>query len=69
MAKSIRYRENIGLYGLTAEAQEKLTSAKVLIMGAGGLGSSVIMNLVALGVGQIKIIDKGTVKEEPHRPN
>ena len=64
MAKSIRYNENIGLYGLTAQAQEKLTSAKVLIMGAGGLGSSVIMNLVALGVGQIKIIDKGTVKEE-----
>ena len=64
MAKSIRYSGNIGLYALSAEAQEKLTSAKVLVMGAGGLGSNVIMNLVALGIGQIKIIDKGVVKEE-----
>ena len=32
-------------------------------MGAGGLGSNVVMNLCALGVGQIKIIDDGIVEE------
>ena len=36
---------------------------RVIVMGAGGLGSGVIMNLAALGVGQIKIIDGDIVEE------
>lgn len=64
MAKLERYQQNIGINGITKEAQEKIFCAKVAIMGAGGLGSGVIMNLAALGVGQIKIIDDDVVKEE-----
>ena len=58
-----RYEKNMGLKGISMEAQEKLLKAKVLVMGAGGLGSFVIMNLCAMGVGQIKIIDDGIVEE------
>ncbi len=63
MAQSIRYKRNLEQNGITQEAQEKLLNARVLIMGAGGLGSGVIMNLAALGVGQIKIIDGDIVEE------
>ena len=63
MTKLTRYEKHLGLKGLTMEAQEKLFNSKVLIMGAGALGSNVIMNLCAVGVGQIKIIDDGIVEE------
>ncbi len=49
--------------GISLESQQKLLKAKVLVMGAGGLGSGVIMNLAALGVGQIKVIDDGIIEE------
>lgn len=64
MAKLTRYQQNIGINGLNEEAQEKLFNTKVVVMGAGGLGSGVIMNLAALGIGQIKIVDYKTVDEE-----
>jgi len=64
MTKLERYQQNIGINGITKEAQEKLFSAKVAVIGAGALGSGVIMNLVGLGVGQIKIIDDDVVKLE-----
>lgn len=63
MINSKRYQRNLELDGITKEAQEKLFASRVLVMGAGGLGSGVIMNLAALGVGQIKIID-GDILEE-----
>ena len=62
MINSKRYQRNLEQDGITKEAQEKLFASRVLVMGAGGLGSGVIMNL-ALGVGQIKIID-GDILEE-----
>ena len=64
MAKLTRYLQNIGINGITKETQEKLFCAKVIVMGAGALGSGVIMNLAALGIGQIKIIDDKVVDEE-----
>ncbi len=63
MIKTTRYKNSLGLNGISLEAQEKLSNSKVLVMGAGGLGSNVIMNLCAIGVGQIKIIDDGIVEE------
>ena len=63
MAKLERYSKNLELQGLSQEQQYKLMSSKVLVMGAGGLGSGVIMNLAALGVGQIKILDCGILEE------
>lgn len=57
-----RYERNILIDKLGALGQQKLKSARVLVCGAGGLGSSVIMNLAALGVGHIGIIDNDRVE-------
>ena len=59
----IRYKQNMEHGGISPEIQEKLAQTGVVVMGAGGLGSGVIMNLAALGVGHIKIIDDGIVQE------
>lgn len=48
--------EEIGLKG-----QEKLKSAKVLVIGAGGLGCPVLTYLAAAGVGDIGIVDNDTI--------
>jgi len=60
----IRYQQNTLKGGISPEVQEKLRMSGVIVMGAGGLGSGVIMNLAALGVGHIKIVDHGIVEEE-----
>ena len=52
-----RYKRNIDLKELGVEGQNKLLGAKVLVAGAGGLGSSVISNLACLGVGMLGIVD------------
>jgi len=43
------------------EGQQKLLSAKVLIVGAGGLGSPAAMYLAAAGIGHISVADHDTV--------
>ena len=58
-----RYKQNMEKGGISSDIQEKLNQAGVIVMGAGGLGSGVIMNLAALGVGHIKIVDDGVVQE------
>ncbi len=63
MLISKRYARNLEKGGIDEISQEKLLNAKVLVMGAGGLGSGVIMNLCALGIGQIKIIDDDILEE------
>ena len=63
MAKLTRYENTLKPEGITKQEQENLLRTRVLVMGAGGLGSGVIMNLAALGVGQIKIVDDGIVSE------
>ncbi len=63
MAKLTKYENTINQEGITKAQQESLMQARVLVMGAGGLGSGVIMNLAALGVGYIKIVDDGIVTE------
>jgi adenylyltransferase/sulfurtransferase len=55
-----RYSRQVALWG--AEAQEKLSSARVLVIGAGGLGSAVIPSLAAAGVGTLGIIDDDRVE-------
>lgn len=63
MQRFKRYQKNLEKEGITSEQQDKLLNAKVLVMGAGSLGSNVIMNLAALGVSQIKIIDGEVIQE------
>jgi len=52
-----RYNRHLILDGIGKEGQEKLLAAKVLIVGAGGLGSPIAMYLAAAGVGTIGIVD------------
>ncbi len=52
-----RYARHITIPDVGLEGQKKLKAAKVLCIGAGGLGSPVTMYLAAAGVGQIGIVD------------
>jgi len=52
-----RYNRHLLLSEFGAVGQEKLKAAKVLIIGAGGLGSPSLLYLAAAGVGSIGIVD------------
>ena len=52
-----RYNRNILVNEIGEEGQLKLLGSKVLVAGAGGLGSTVIANLASLGIGNIGIVD------------
>jgi len=57
-----RYSRNILLPEIGGKGQEKLLSSKVLVIGAGGLGSPLIIYLAALGVGNITVIDHDKIE-------
>lgn len=52
-----RYKRHLVLRDVGAPGQQKLKAARVLVVGAGGLGSPLVMYLAAAGVGTIGIID------------
>jgi molybdopterin/thiamine biosynthesis adenylyltransferase/rhodanese-related sulfurtransferase/molybdopterin converting factor small subunit len=56
-----RYSRHLILSEVGMEGQQKLKAAKVLCIGAGGLGSPVAMYLAAAGVGTLGIVDFDTV--------
>ncbi len=56
-----RYHRQMILTELGAAGQQKLLAAKVLVIGAGGLGCPVLQYLAAAGVGTIGIIDHDVV--------
>lgn len=56
-----RYHRHILLPEVGEEGQQKLLEAKVLLLGAGGLGSPAALYLAAAGVGTIGIIDMDVV--------
>jgi adenylyltransferase/sulfurtransferase len=57
-----RYSRQLTLPELGIAGQERLRSASVLIVGAGGLGSPVALYLGAAGIGHIGIVDNDTVE-------
>ena len=57
-----RYSRQLVLPGFGAPAQARLEQARVLVIGAGGLGSAVLPALAAAGVGTIGVIDDDLVE-------
>lgn len=58
-----RYSRHLKLTTIGEEGQLKLKNAKVLVIGAGGLGCPVLQYLVAAGVGNIGVVDMDSVEE------
>lgn len=56
-----RYARHITLREIGGPGQRALKEARVLVVGAGGLGSPAILYLAAAGVGRIGVIDADTV--------
>jgi molybdopterin-synthase adenylyltransferase len=56
-----RYKRHLVLRDVGAPGQQKLKGARVLVIGAGGLGSPVVTYLAAAGVGTIGIVDDDRV--------
>ena len=58
-----RYARHLTLPGFGAEGQRTLRASRVLVIGAGGLGSPALLYLAGAGVGHITIIDDDVVDE------
>jgi molybdopterin-synthase adenylyltransferase len=56
-----RYRRHLVLRNVGGAGQQKLQAARVLLVGAGGLGSPLLLYLAAAGVGTIGVIDDDAV--------
>ena len=56
-----RYARHILLPEIGGAGQSRIRKAKVLVIGAGGLGSPVILYLAAAGIGTIGVVDNDTV--------
>ena len=58
-----RYQKHLTLKEIGIEGQLKLKKSSVLCIGAGGLGSSVLLYLAAAGIGKIGIVDNDQVEK------
>lgn len=61
-AELSRYARQLPLPGWGPEGQRRLKKARIVVAGAGGLGSSVLTCLAAAGVGYIRIVDSDAVE-------
>ncbi|RMH53373.1 MAG: hypothetical protein D6686_00760, partial [Alphaproteobacteria bacterium] len=56
-----RYARHIVLRELGGPGQARLKAARILVVGAGGLGAPALLYLAAAGVGRIAVVDDDTV--------
>src|SRR5687767_2954500 len=56
-----RYKRHLLLKEVGGAGQQRLKEARVLVIGAGGLGSPLALYLAAAGIGHLGIIDDDTV--------
>lgn len=62
------YSRQIALDDIGYEGQVRIRSARVCLVGAGGLGSLIALQLVAMGVGHLRIVDRDIVcRSDLHR--
>ncbi|QJU54016.1 ThiF family adenylyltransferase [Herbiconiux sp. KACC 21604] len=61
-AELTRYARQISLPHIGLDGQRRLKNSRVVVLGAGGLGSPVLQYLAAAGVGTIGIVDHDTVE-------
>ena len=59
-----RYSRHILLQDVGVEGQEKIMNARVLVVGAGGLGAPVSLYLAAACIGTIGIVDADVLKAD-----
>lgn len=58
-----RYARHLPIPGIGELGQRRLAAARVCVVGAGGLGSPVLLYLAAAGVGTLGIVDSDVVEE------
>lgn len=58
----LRYGRHILLDDIGVEGQARLLDSRVLVVGAGGLGSPVCLYLACAGIGEIRVADDDTVE-------
>ncbi|MHA1506811.1 MAG: HesA/MoeB/ThiF family protein [Candidatus Asgardarchaeia archaeon] len=58
----IRYSRQIVLPYISLEGQEKIKRAKVAVIGVGGLGWLSSMQITAMGVGEVRVVDRDVVE-------
>jgi sulfur-carrier protein adenylyltransferase/sulfurtransferase len=61
MSDAVRYAAQMIIPEIGIEGQEQLSAAKVLVVGAGGLGCPALLYLTCLGIGTIGIVDDDKV--------
>jgi adenylyltransferase/sulfurtransferase len=57
-----RYSRQIMLEGIGYDGQLKLRDAKICVVGVGGLGTPIVSQLTAMGIGHLRIVDRDVVE-------